>query len=202
MLSDYDKTVARSAAYGPHMNDIAKQYRTLAERVAAVAEAVDPDRWRAPSPCEGWSAADVVAHLVHTQREFLSGHGLPVGEAQPVADDPAGAWRRHLDTVTALLETPGVAEQPFDGFFGPTTIGLALARFYGFDMIVHRWDLGRATGVPTAFSATELDQVEASLDAFGEHLYGDGICRPPVRISASATLQDRLLARTGRDPRR
>jgi uncharacterized protein (TIGR03086 family) len=176
------------------------RYRELAERLATVADDVEPSRWDDPSPCEGWSAADVISHLVETQRDFLAQHGFDLGPAPDVHDDPARAWRVHAERVTAVLARPGAADTTFDGFFGPTTVGDTIARFYGFDMIVHRWDIARAAGLDTTFADDELDQVERSIDGFGEHLYMDGICERPVDVDPSASRQDRLLARMGRDP--
>lgn len=183
------------------MTTTTAQYQELADRFADVAGSVEPAGWDAPSPCEGWSAADVVDHIVTTQRDFLAGNDIDVGAAPDVATDPAKAWRTHADAVAGTLAQPGAAEKTFDGFFGPTTVGVTLARFYGFDMIVHRWDLAQAGGVTTTFSDAELDQIETSIDGFGEHLYGEGICKPAVDIDPNASRQDRVLARMGRDPR-
>ena len=188
------------------MSDAAAEYAALAHRFSAVVAAVPPETWGAASPCAGWSAADVLAHVVATQRDFLVGHDLDLGapvDPAVAASDPAAAWDAHRRSVEALLAEPGVADHGFDGFFGPTTIGATLVRFYGFDLIVHRWDLARATGadpVLAELSAAELDQVEASIDGFGEHLYGEGICGPAVTVGADASRQDLLLARMGRDP--
>lgn len=189
-MSDTSTTSAATASY-----------TELAQRLSAVADAVDRPRWRDPSPCDGWSAADVIGHLIDTQRGFLTRHDVALPPATEVDDDPARAWRRHAARVAEALARPGVADATFDGFFGPATIGATIARFYGFDMIVHRWDVARATGVPTSFSPAELDQIETSIDGFGEHLYADGICAPAVPIPASSSRQDQLLARMGRDPR-
>jgi uncharacterized protein (TIGR03086 family) len=198
-VSDYDKTPQRAGRTVGDM-DTATHYSTLAERMATVVEAADPDRWDDPSPCDDWTATDVVDHVVSTQRDFLSRHGLDPGPAPDVASDPPKAWRTHAERVRQLLAQPGVAAQRFDGFFGPSTIGETIAQFYGFDMVVHRWDVARALGIDTSFTPDELEQIGTSIDGFGEHLYADGVCGPPVAVEASAPRQDRLLARMGRDP--
>lgn len=183
------------------MNETTAPYGALSERLAAVADAMEPTRWNHPSPCDEWSAADVIEHLIETQRDFLVRHDLDPGDAPDVHGDPAKAWRAHAEQVTDLLDRPGVTETRFDGSFGPATIGDTITRFYGFDMIVHRWDVARAAGIETTFSPEELDQIENSIDSFGETLYADGICDQPVDIDPSAPRQQRLLARMGRDPR-
>lgn len=181
--------------------DTTTSYPVLAERLATVADDVVAARWSAPSPCAGWSAADVVDHLVTTQRDFLLRHAVDTGPAPDVHADPAGAWRAHATGVADLLARPDIAGAAIDGFFGPSTIGATLDEFYGFDMIVHRWDVARATGADAGLTSAELDRVEANVEAWGDHLYAEGICRPPVEVGPSASRQVRLLARLGRAPR-
>ena len=106
-------------------------------------DAAPADTWTADSPCEGWTGRDVVGHVIDTQREFFSHHDIDAGPA-PSLDDPAAAWHTHRDTVAGLLADPTVGERTFDGHFGPTTIGETLIRFYGFDMVAHRWDVATA----------------------------------------------------------
>ncbi len=179
--------------------DTRARFAELAERWAGLADALPGPAWSAPSPCAGWTALDVQEHVIDTQRSFLADRGVPVA----VADDafPAGSWRAHAAAVTVALAPEGVAEQDFDGFFGPTTVGETLATFYGFDMIVHRWDVAHAAGLRETWTEVEMDHVEASMDGFGEHMYADGICRPAVELSEPVSRQEQLLARSGRDPR-
>ena len=50
------------------------------------------------------------------------------------------------------------------------------------------------------FYDRELDAVEAAVEAFGEHIRGEGICGPAIEVSPEATRQDRVIALTGRTP--
>lgn len=153
--------------------------------------------WDAASPCDGWTARDVLEHVVGTQREFLAGQGLELG-AQPDLADPLTAWRSHDARVRALLADPAVADREFQGFFGPATIGATLVRFYGFDLIVHRWDLAASAGRDERFTDAELDTLELAMAGFGENLYGDGICKPALEVPEGAGCQTSVLARLGR----
>jgi len=170
------------------------RFLDAASRLSAVVDAV-PD-WTAPSPCPGWSTADVLAHLVDTQRDFLLQRGLDPGPRPE--GDPVAVWRRHLERVAVLVEDDAVVTAEYDGYFGRTTIAATLADFYAFDLVVHRWDLGRAAGQPVTFSDEEMDAVEATLPTFGDALYGEGICARPVPVPDDAPRQDRILATLGR----
>ncbi len=73
-----------------------------------------------------------------------------------------------------------------------------LANFYGFDMLVHRWDLGAAVGAPVRFTDDELDRIETAMTGFGDMLYSEGVCAPAIRVNADAPRQQQVLGRLGR----
>ncbi|MDN5748920.1 MAG: TIGR03086 family metal-binding protein [Pseudonocardia sp.] len=178
------------------MSDIRDSYQQKAAGVQAAMTGAGG--WSAPSPCAGWTAADVVDHMVDTQRDFLDRHDVDLGP-RPDGDPPA-AWDAHVAAVLDRVDDD-VLHREFDGQLGRTTIGATLSDFYGFDMIVHRWDVARALGRETRFSDAEMDEMEASVAMFGDHLYAEGICGRPVPVPPGASRQDRLLATLGRDPR-
>ncbi|AKT50172.1 maleylpyruvate isomerase family mycothiol-dependent enzyme [Arsenicicoccus sp. oral taxon 190] len=175
-------------------NPTLASWRQHAAPFTDVVEAVTD--WDAASPCEGWAAADVVAHVVDTERDFLGGQGLDL-PAQ-TGDSPAERWAAHEAAVSDLLADPAVADRTYDGHFGPTTVGATLARFYGFDLLVHRWDLARSQGRDASFTDAELDEIDAAVDGFGEHAYAPGIFARPVEVPDGADRVARVLARTGR----
>ena len=137
-----------------------------------------------------------------SQRSFLVDRGLDVGAELDLASDPAAGWRQHSATVQSLLDDPEVVGTEYDGYFGRTTIGDTVARFYLFDMFVHRWDIATATGVGTQFSDAEMDEIEAAADALGDNIYRPGVCADAVAVPDDSNRQVALLARLGRDDTR
>ena len=180
------------------MNTTLTRYETASQSLTTVLDAVPAGAWSAASPCEGWSAADVVAHLVGTQRHFLLPHGADLGPAPDVPSDPAAAWQHHAKRVLAALADDGFVATAYDGHFGPTTVGATLEQFYVFDMVVLRWDVARTAGLEAGLPDEVLDRVEAGADSFGPALYMDGLCRPGVEAPAGADRVTRVLARLGR----
>ncbi|HET9860168.1 MAG TPA: maleylpyruvate isomerase family mycothiol-dependent enzyme [Nocardioidaceae bacterium] len=178
------------------MNRHLETFNDRAARFSVVVDQVARDQWLAQSPCEKWTAADVVDHVIDTQRDFLARHHIDAGPRPE--GSPNIIWNEHLGAVRSAVGDGGVLDTGFDGFFGPTTIGATLADFYGFDMVAHRWDLARAAGSDSEFTSAEMDLMEASIEGFGEHLYAEGICAPAVPAPADASRQERLLARLGR----
>ena len=179
------------------MNATATSYETAHSALSAVLDALPAGAWSRPSPCEGWTAADVVAHLIETQRDFLGQRGVELGPAPDVAAGPAAAWRQHAQQVRDGL-TDDVAATPYEGFFGPSTVGGTFEQFYVWDMVVHRWDVARTAGLEGTLTDAELDRIERGIEGFGPALYMEGICRDGVEPPAGADRTTRLLARLGR----
>ena len=168
-------------------------FDTAADRFTATVEAATD--WSAPSPCEVWTAADVVAHVVDTERDFLIRFDVDLGD-RPTGS-PAAVWGEELAGVHARVDSDLRARE-YDGFFGRTTIGATLDDFYGFDLVVHGWDLGSASGRPTTFTETDMDALDAAFVGFGEHAYDEGVFQRPIDVPEDADRQTRLLARMGR----
>lgn len=151
---------------------------TAKQAIDAVLEVVPGEAWSAPSPCEGWSARDIVAHMVDTQRGLLTSRDVDLGPAPDRAADPAVAWHHHARQMPDVLRDDAVVETGYDGYFGPTTIGATLEQFYVWDMLVHRWDIATSAGLNAGLTDSELDRIEQGADNFGEGLHMEGICKP------------------------
>ena len=178
------------------MTDTATQYETALRPLIAVVEAVRPQAWDAPSPCEGWSARDVVRHLAETQYETLTKNGVDLGSAPDFDADPVAAWDQHSRRVLHALANDDHAGRAIDWFFGPTTLGATFEQFYVWDMYVHRWDLARAAGLDADLTDAELDRIEQGADCRGEALHMEGMGRAIVPTGGGRTT--RVLARLGR----
>lgn len=183
----------------PGSGSAAARFAHRARRFGRVLDAAAP-RWDAPTPCTGWTVGDVVRHVVETERDFLAKRGLLLGEA-PALDDPVAAWHAHAQEVSTLLAGRGVAETEYDGYFGRTTIAATMADFYGWDLVIHGWDVARATGQDYPIDDAEASALSTLADGWGPALHSDGVCAPARTPPDDAGLGDELLARLGRDPR-
>ena len=92
----------------------ADRYHRLAADFAATIDAVPADRWASPSPCEEWTARDVVAHVVETHGMFEGMVGRDLGEIPAVADDPAGAFAAARAVVHGHLCDPEAAGATYE----------------------------------------------------------------------------------------
>ena len=178
------------------MNKHLETYLDEADRFDTVVRNVPAGSWSAQSPCEKWTAADVVDHVVDSERDFFARHHLDLG-ARP-AGSPDQVWQQHLDAACRVLGDGAVLTPTFDGHFGPTTIGETLVSFYALDLVVHRWDLARSVGSDTEFSEAEMKLLDRGIALFGDHMYDQGVFAAAVPAPPGATRQERLLAVMGR----
>ena len=182
------------------MSETSDRYARLADAFADKVAAVPEDRWSSPSPCEGWTARDVVRHVVDTQGMFLGFVGDEVGAAPSVDDDPSGAFAAARAKVQARLEDPEGAAAEFDGFFGRSTFEQGVDRFLCFDLVVHNWDLSRAAGLDDRIDPADVADLRERAKSFGDAMRGPGAFGPEVEAPEGADDQAKLLAFLGRRP--
>jgi uncharacterized protein (TIGR03086 family) len=182
------------------MSEVADRYRRLTDAFAAKVAAVPADTWEHPSPCDGWTARDIVRHVIATQAMFVGFVGLELGAIPSVDDDPVAAWDAARAVVQRALEDPACAAAEFDGFSGRSTFEAAVDRFLCFDQVVHGWDLARTAGLDERIDPAEIARVRVQAEAFGDALRGPQAFGAPVEPPAGSDDQARLLAFLGRNP--
>lgn len=184
------------------MSEISERYRKVAGRFTQTAREVQADAWDNPAPCEGWVARDVVRHMVEWIPGFFSGTlVLTTADAPSVDRDPAGAWEALSDALQAALDDPEVAAREFEMQQGRYRVDDAIARFCIGDVLVHTWDLARATGLDETLDADEVHQMFEGMEPMDEMLRKSGhfgTARVPVPDDADE--QTKLIAFLGRQP--
>ena len=77
----------------------------------------------------------------------------------------------------------------------------AIDTFCTGDVLVHTWDLARATGLDESLDPAEVHRQLVAMEAFDDSvLRGSGHYGPRVEVAADADEQTRLIAFTGRTP--
>jgi uncharacterized protein (TIGR03086 family) len=185
------------------MSEISERYKKVAGGFTQRADEVPDGAWDNPAPCEGWVARDVVRHMVEWMPSMvLENVGISLPANPSVDDDPAGAWRMMSDTIQAALEDPAVATLEFETLPGTFSMENAVANFCIGDILVHTWDLARATGLDETIDADEVHRLVDAMEPMDEVLRQSGHYGPRVDVPADADEQTRLIAFTGRQPSR
>jgi uncharacterized protein (TIGR03086 family) len=184
------------------MSETAERYRRVAGRFSERANEVPDDAWERPAPCEGWVARDVVRHLVEWVPAFLEAAGGPTLPAGPSVDeDPAKAWAAMSDGIQVLLDDPTAAAAVISHpRAGTHRFDDAIATFVIGDVVVHTWDLARATGLDETLDADVVHEMLVGMEPLDDVLRASGQYGPKVEVPVDADEQTRLIAFTGRQP--
>jgi uncharacterized protein (TIGR03086 family) len=184
--------------------DLGQAARATAEVVAGVRD----DQLGDATPCPAYTVADLLDHIGGLSVAFTD---AALKNARPGQHEASGdgsrlepGWRDRIgDAVTGLAEswrTPGA----FDGMTqaGPVELPAEVAAQVALnEVVVHGWDLARATDQPydpgpdavaVCLAFAESFEVPADDD--------DGPFGPPVDVPADAPALDRLVGATGRRP--
>jgi uncharacterized protein (TIGR03086 family) len=137
------------------LDKIVQNYRRSLAVMDAAVRGADPDRWDDQSPCEDWTAREVLGHAITFIRNAvtLAGDGAapdfhaPVDFASVAGDDPLDSWIAACELVeTELLTRPerlvAVRMTPLGAEMPIAT----LLTYQGMDPVVHGWDVATATG--------------------------------------------------------
>ena len=176
--------------------EVEARWNEASEPFTAVVRAVRD--WDAATPCEGWDALDLLDHVVGAERDFAARQGREIPVFDGSRNELWTQWVKHASAVRALAGDRTFVMRPLGTATGEMTVGEALLHYHGFDLVVHRWDLGRSQGIDVQFSEVEMDRIEAALDAFGERAYTAGVFAEPLPVAEGASRQERILARMGR----
>ena len=176
----------------------ADRYRRLAGRLTDKVAAVPENRWDSPSPCEGWSAREVLRHVVDSEIQFLGRVGVDVPEGPSVDTEPAAAWRHTRDAVQKVLDDPTTADLQYETAMGTSTVATAFSTFYGIDLVVHGWDIAHATGIDATIPPEDVAMTHDFVKDAGDMLRSPNGFGPAITVPSDADDQTKLLAFLGR----
>jgi uncharacterized protein (TIGR03086 family) len=174
-----------------------------------ILKGVRPGDLAAPTPCSEWDVRALLNHVIGTlwlstalftgqePRYPMAPGGLPGTDL--AGDDPAAAYDEAAaaalaaagtgDTLTRMHATP-LGEMP----------GPVLSGFTTLDILVHGWDLARATGQPAGLDPEVAQHVlDFARQALPEESRGGRIA-PALPVPGSAPVTDRLAGFLGRQP--
>lgn len=184
------------------MNPKLENFIGAVQTFDAVCRSVPADAWDNDSPCEGWTARDVVAHqcgVLDALARVAGGEYVrPVMPEPP--PDPLARWERTRQEVLVALRQPGVMGREGKYWFGRMDMATFVS-YVQWDPLTHAWDVGVATGVepnlPPHLCRISYELIGGMADlARRWRLIGD-----PVEVPPDASIVDRYLGLVGRRPR-
>ena len=178
-----------------------------ADGLAALVVAVPADALAGPTPCPDMTVAALLDHIAGLSLAFTAAgtkEQLAGGPVSPSADAAAldPDWRTEIPARLAALAEAWKDPAAWEGttMAGPIEMPADQAALVALDeVVIHGWDLARATGQPFAPDPTLLEAVHGFVAQFGDER-PPGLFGPIVPVPADASLLDRVVGLTGRDP--
>ncbi|PBC76964.1 uncharacterized protein (TIGR03086 family) [Streptomyces sp. TLI_235] len=182
------------------------QMARAAAEAARIAAGVRPEHLDGPTPCTELDTRALVNHWVlytshgleHRARRTALPEDLVAHDftAEPAWAD---AYAAQLERAVRAWADPAVWEGGVD--LGGTPVPAeSIARMLIKEMVVHGWDVARATGGEVRVSDDLAALVLAVIEENAELYRQFGGFAEPVPVPADAPLLDRALAASGRDP--
>ncbi|MEV0699074.1 TIGR03086 family metal-binding protein [Saccharopolyspora sp. NPDC050389] len=169
---------------------------------------IKPDQLGAPTPCAEYDVRKLVKHLLFwgpslgaaARKETVP----PPAEAEQDLDLTGGDWA--ADLVALLDRTADAWSEPgaWEGtthMGGPTELPASLVGgMVVVELVVHGWDLARATGQHVAKDDDLLDYVRGEVAKTADQGREMGVYGTEVTVPTSASTLDQILGLTGRNP--
>ena len=175
-----------------------------AERLARIVEALPDDSLGQPTPCSTYTVAALLDHLDGTVVAF---HAAAIKD--PVPGGPSGdadhlqpGWRSRIPEGLGALADAWDDPAAWTGRTAAGGVQLPgdIAGVVALDeLVIHGWDLAKATDQRAEYDGPGLDAVHAMVTDFRSRGI-EGLFGPEVAVPADAALFDRILGVTGRDP--
>ena len=182
-----------------------------AQQLANLIARVGDDELGKPTPCPSYTLGDLIEHVGGLALAFTAAankdsgryvEGAPSGDASRLGEDWRVRISRDLAALAEAWRKPAAwaGTTRIAGMDAPAgMVGLTAAD----ELVVHGWDVARATGQPYACEPELLTAAESFLDQFAspDAPAGPDVAFGPSRqVPVDAPELDRVVALAGRDP--
>lgn len=172
------------------------------EQLIEIVAGIDDGRLGAPTPCTDYAVKDLLAHVDQVAVGFAAvARKSDGGEEPPVGF--GNGWRDQLSTRLRELATAWRAPDAWKGTGKAAGIELpseTWGKIAFTEVVVHGWDLARATARPFALPEETLRACWEHVSVFVPQAPIPGLWGPAVPVPGDAPLLDRILGVTGRRP--
>ena len=179
-------------------------YEATVQSMQSIISGVKADQLNASTPCTEWNVQALINHNIKVSQFFnsiLTGTGGVNPMEVNVPLPPEGAAAAFEAATSGLLTTAKATdlEKVVEAPFGSMPAGQLLMIPFA-DMLIHKWDLSNATGQDTSLDSGLAEVCLHVLEGLLEGGRDPNNFAEAVTVPASASIQDKLLAITGRQP--
>jgi len=191
----------------PEMVDLAP----AAAQLAALLGRIRDDQLTTPTPCAPSTLGDLVDHVAGLSRAFTDAAAKDLGQTTgaPPAPDAArlaADWRTRIPAQLDALAAAWAEPPAWQGMThaGGVTLPAEVAGHVALhELVLHGWDIARASGQPFDSDPGTLHTCLESVSAMyppDKPERREGVFGPAVEVPADAELVDRVVGLAGRDP--
>ncbi|HEV2780887.1 MAG TPA: TIGR03086 family metal-binding protein [Actinophytocola sp.] len=186
--------------------DLQPLMEEAARAAIGVVRNVKADQLALPTPCHDWDVRTLANHLTFWtafRSEVAARKQTPPpgneNDVDYVTDDWPRVFERQLNKAVAAWAEPG-AWEGVTGLAGGQSPAPFIGKMMIGELVVHGWDLARATGQSLTVSPELAEHVYDGVVEFAEQGREYKIFGEPVPVPESASVLDKALALSGRDP--
>ena len=191
------------AQQGPNPIEI---YEQALAQYRPILAAIKAEQHKSSTLCTDWTVEALINHSLATQRfaqAVLSKSGADPSVMADVNHPlPAEGAIAALNSISSevlstlkSLNMEEIVETPFGAMPGGQFIMVPIT-----DMIVHTWDVAKATGQNTTLASGLAEVAFNVLTVVGANGRERGAFGPEVTVPATASFQDQMLGLSGRQP--
>jgi uncharacterized protein (TIGR03086 family) len=180
------------------MTDVQSTYATAATAFGAAVKAVGTQQWGLQSPCDEWTARDIVNHVVTGHRGVIA--NVTGGEPPPPStdEDPGQAWESAFRAMSAIVGDSESLAREVDGPAGKMAAGDIIGSFVTMDVLVHTWDLARTVGADEHLDEEAVRLAYETLKPMDAAIRRPGVFGPKLDAPPGADIQTEFLYFVGR----
>ncbi len=184
--------------------DLPAMHERALHATSKIVAAISRDQFGDSTPCEGWDVHTLLNHLVAGNwwvPELAGGKTIAeVGDrldGDVVGDDHAASYEASASAAAAAFNQPGAMDRPCAVSYGPVP-GSVYCGHRLIDVVIHGWDLAKATGQSTALDPELVEACWRVIEPQLAGLAASGAFATGVEVPPGADLQTRVLASLGR----
>jgi len=165
-----------------------------------VVQRTPADAWDNATPCEGWTARELVQHqcaVLNGVAAVASTGAMAAPSAPEDVSDPKATWCATRDSVLSALDQQGVLGQQGPFWFDSPTVD-DMVGIVAWDPVTHAWDLAQAVGVHHGLDDALVQACHATVEPMSGMLVESGRTAAVLEAGADASVLDRYLALVGR----
>ena len=174
------------------------------EHTARYVAGVKEEQWDAPTPDEEWDVRTLVNHVVSGNfwvAPLVEGKTIEeVGDRYDgdlLGDDPVAAYQQSAKEAAAAVNAPGAMQASCAVSYGPVPGEVYVGHRF-IDVLIHGWDLAKATGQDTTLPADLVEAAFEVVEPQRDLLAASGMFGSDVKVPEGADRQTQLLAELGR----